>query len=392
MKNRPKNILVINSGSATLKFTLFELAGLRERLKGIVERIGLKNSFFEYQAAGQRLVHVNFAPGIRNHTEALRLVLGKIKSFNFGIDIVGHRIVHGGEKLTRPVLISPRILKTIERYSSLAPLHNPANADGVRACLRLLPRIKNIAHFDTAFHSTLKPKAFLYSLPLKYYSKHQIRKYGFHGLSHQYVAEEAAKRLGRPLAKLNLITCHLGSGCSLTAIQNGRSIDTTMGFTPLAGLTMATRSGDIDPGAVFYLLDELGLSLPELKKLLNKESGWQGLSGLSSDLREVLIAAGWLVPGFRARRKFNKIERQRAKQALEVFVYSVQKYLGSYLSLLPRTDAIVFTAGIGERNSTVRRLILQGLRKPKETKVLVIPTSEEYIIARAAAKFIKKSS
>ncbi|MBU0707205.1 acetate/propionate family kinase [Patescibacteria group bacterium] len=390
MNSKHKYILVINSGSATLKFSLLSSHGLKVKLNGIVERIGLKDSFIQYQEGKLKPVHIDYPKGVISHTNAIHLVLGVIELLGLEVGIVGHRVVHGGKKLTRPMLVNKAILKQIEECSVMAPLHNPANVAGIKACIRLLPGIKNVVHFDTAFHATLKPESYLYALPNKYYTQHNIRKYGFHGLSHQYVAERAALKLKRPLSKLNLITCHLGSGCSLTAIMKGKSIDTTMGFTPLEGLVMATRCGDIDPAIVLYLINQIKLSTQQVQHLLNKESGWKGLSGISSDLREVLIVAGYKVPGFTSKKKYNPKVRQQAKTAIDVLVYRIQKYLGSYLARLPRTDAIVFTAGIGERNSTIRSLVLKGIRLPKETKMLVIPTYEEYIIARATLNFLKK--
>ncbi len=386
MKKSSPYILILNAGSSTVKFSIFSKPDLKQAVGGIVERIGLKNSFFEYKEKGTNPVRIDYPKGVKNHTEAVQLILGEVEMLGLNIDMVGHRVVHGAEEFRKPTHLTPAVVKRIEQYSNLAPLHNPANIAVIRSCFKLLPGVKNMAHFDTAFHATLPPKAYRYSIPKKYYKKYRIRKYGFHGLSHQYVAEEAARRLKKPLSRCNMITCHLGSGCSIAAIKNGQSIDTTMGFTPLEGLTMATRSGDIDPAVVLFLIDKVGLTVSQVDNLLNKESGWKGLSGISSDLREILIAAGYRVPGFRVKHKFTPSQKKDAQLALEAFVYDVQRYIGSYISLLPRTDAIVFTAGVGERNQTVRGLIIRGIRKPKETKVLAIPTNEEYFIAQSADK------
>jgi acetate kinase len=309
-------------------------------------------------------------------------VLEKISSqySKENILIVGHRVVHGGEEFTKPTLVTAATLKNLAKYDKLSPLHNPANLMGIRACRKLLPRAKNIAVFDTGFYSTLPGYAYTYAIPIDFYKKHAVRRYGFHGISHEYVANEAARILKKPLAKLNLITCHLGSGASVTAIRGGRAVDTSMGFTPLEGLAMSTRSGDLDPAIPLYLIRELKITPQEVDNILNKKSGLFGLSGFA-DMREVLTAAGYKVEGFKSK-KVSVGKKKLSNLALQVFVYRVKKYLGAYGAVLEKVDAIVFTAGIGERNKTVRDLIMKNLKISGQPKVLAIPTNEELMIAR----------
>ncbi|MFA5128491.1 MAG: acetate kinase [Patescibacteria group bacterium] len=374
-----KYILVINSGSATLKFALFEKETLKKIASGIVERINLPGSFLECKIGRQEL-KINRQAS--NHEAAFKLVLEKISSqySKENILIVGHRVVHGGEEFTKPTVITPTVLKNLAKYDKLSPLHNPANLMGIRACLKLLPRAKNVAVFDTAFYKTLPDYAYTYALPIDFYKKHAIRRYGFHGISHEFVAHEAARIFKKPLAKLNLITCHLGSGASITAIRNGRAVDTSMGFTPLEGLVMSTRSGDLDPAILLYLIRELKLSPQEVDNILNKKSGLLGLSGMA-DMRDVLTAAGYKVAGFKGK-KVDAKKRKLAKLALQVFVYRVQKYIAAYAGILGKIDAIIFTAGIGERNKTVRDLIMKNLKISGQPKILAIPTNEELMIVR----------
>ncbi|MFH2136088.1 MAG: acetate kinase [Patescibacteria group bacterium] len=375
-----KYILIINSGSATLKFKLFELKSLKSAASGIVERIGLGGSFMESKI-GHRELKINHA--VRNHEEAFNLVLNqlsKISNLKSEISLVGHRVVHGGEEFTKPTFVAPATLKKIAKYDKLSPLHNPANLMGIRACQKLLPGAKNVAVFDTGFYSTLPDFAYTYALPIDFYKKYDVRRYGFHGISHEYVAGEAAKVLKKPLTKLNLITCHLGSGASITAIRAGKAVDTSMGFTPLEGLVMSTRSGDLDPAIPLYLIRELKIKPEEVDNILNKKSGLLGLSGFS-DMREVLTAAGYSVAGFKSK-KVSAEKKRLAKLALEVFVYRIKKYLGAYSAILEKVDAIIFTAGIGERNKTVRDLITKNLKIFGKPRILVIPTNEELMIAR----------
>ena len=375
-----KYILVINSGSATLKFALFEEGSLKKNASGIVERIGLSGSFAELRIENRESRIVS---AVRNHEVALKLVLNqlsKILNLKSEISLIGHRVVHGGEEFTKPMLVTPTVLKKIAKYDKLSPLHNPANLMGIKACFKHLPRAKNIAVFDTGFYSTLPDFAYTYALPIDFYKKQGIRRYGFHGISHEYVAGEAAKILKKPLGKLNLITCHLGSGASVTAIRGGRAVDTSMGFTPLEGLVMSTRSGDLDPAIPLYLIRESKLSPQEVDNILNKKSGLLGLSGFS-DMREVLTAAGYKVTDFKSK-KVSAEKKKLASLALRVFVYRVQKYIAAYAGILGKVDAIIFTAGIGERNKTIRDLIMKDIKIFGRPKVLAIPTNEELMIAR----------
>lgn len=381
--------LIINSGSATLKFKIFN-KNLREIKSGIVERIGLKDSFLLFNG-GKKII---FKKGVKNHETAFEIVLAALKKSRFDlrkIQTVGHRIVHGGEEFSRPTLITPKVLRRLEKYSSLAPLHNPANLAGIRASFKFLPKIKNIGVFDTGFFSTLPPESFIYPLPYKFYKKYKIRKYGFHGISHQYVSEEAAKILKKFPTGLKLITCHLGSGASLAAIKFGKAVETSMGFTPLQGLMMSTRSGDIDPSLPLYFIEKFKMTPGEVSQILNYKSGLLGISGFK-DMRDVLVAAGFKIQGYKGPTKVSASQRKRAKLALAMFVYNVQRYIGMYYVLLGGADAIVFTAGIGERSPAVRQLIikdLEFLNKFKKIKVLVIPTNEELMIAREVAKLTK---
>lgn len=379
-----KYILVINSGSATLKFALFEKNSLKKIASGIVERIGLRGSFLESKILNRKL-KINRA--VSNHREALRLILNqlsKISNIKSEISFVGHRVVHGGEEFIKPTPITLANLKKLAKYDKLSPLHNPANLMGIRACQKLLSGAKNVAVFDTGFYSTLPDYAYIYAIPIDFYKKHSVRRYGFHGISHEYVVNEAGKILKKPLAKLNLITCHLGSGASITAIRGGKAVDTSMGFTPLEGLVMSTRSGDIDPAIPLYLIRELKITPQEVDNILNKKSGLLGISKFS-DMREVLTAAGYRVPGFKGK-KVSVKKKKLAKLALQVFVYHIKKYLGAYAAILGTVDAIVFTAGIGERNKTVRDLIMKDLKIYGEPKILAIPTNEELMIARKLKK------
>lgn len=386
-------ILVLNCGSATLKFELFNEQDLKSELDGILERVGLKKSFLAVEGREHKSkVIFNYPKGVKNHQEATKLCLQGIETCGYSLsDIVavGHRVVHGGEDFLKPTLINKRSLEKLKKYNKLAPLHNPVNLAGISAVSSVMPKVKQVAVFDTSFYRTLPDYAKFYALPIKYYEQYKIRRYGFHGISHSYVADQAAEILNKPLSRLKLVTCHLGSGCSITAIKNGKAIDTSMGFTPLEGILMGTRSGSIDPAIVLYMIEELKMKPAEVKELLQKNSGLKGLAG-TSDMREILLAAGYRVPGFLIRRRFTKDERKRARLALKMFVYQVQKYIISYANALGGLDAIIFTAGIGERNFTIRRMILRGLKilKDKKFRTLVIPTDEELAIAQKVKKMI----
>lgn len=358
-------ILVINAGSATLKFKVYDY-NLKEARAGIIERVGLPG-------------------GVKNHSAAMRLVLAKLKKANYQISAVGHRVVHGGEEFVKPTLVTPAVLQKLAKYNQLAPLHNPLNLECLKICQKELKGVKNIAVFDTAFYQTVPDYIYLYALPLAYYQKYKIRRYGFHGLAHQYAAEEAAHKLNKKLSQLNLITCHLGSGSSVTAIKNGQALDTTMGFTPLEGLTMSTRAGDLDASVPLYLMKELKMSLAEVIDLLNKKSGLLGIAGVK-DMREVLSAAGYKIAGFKSQKKINK---KSAKLALQMFVYDVQRYVNAYAGLLGKVDAIVFSGGIGERSPIVRQLIMEGINWPNKIKTLVVSANEELLIAREVGRLVK---
>ncbi len=369
-------ILVINAGSSSIKFKLFN-ERLKENAEGIVERIGLAGSFISYEFNGEKKKK---ELKIQNHDEAMTLILDvfKEKKVNFSlIKKIGHRVVHGGEKFVKPTMITPTVMKQLGEYNKLAPLHNPHNIAGIKACLKFLPSAKNYAVFDTAFHATIPDFAYLYAVPMDIYKKYDVRRFGFHGISHAYVSSVAAKKLHK--AKPNLITCHLGSGCSITAIKQGKSVDTSMGLTPLEGLMMSSRSGDIDPGVIFYLQRE-GLSMNEVDKLLNSESGLKGVSGMR-DMRDILIASGYKISGYKSPIKFTREQRYLAKLALTMFVYRIKKYIGAYYAVLGRVDAIIFTAGIGERNKDIRDLIVKNL--PFKTRIMAIPTNEELMIAKS---------
>lgn len=348
-------ILVINSGSSSIKYKLFRMPAGRMLLKGLIEHIGEAGS------------------PVRDHYTGLKTILSKID----GVDAVGHRVVHGAEKFRRPTLIAGTVIRKIRQCCSLAPLHNPANLTGILACKRLLPGTKQVAVFDTAFYQTLPDYAYMYALPYRYYLKYGIRKYGFHGTSHAYVAHEAARILKKPLSMLKVITCHLGNGCSITAIDRGRSVDTSMGFTPLEGLVMGTRCGDIDPALVTHIMRRDRLSAGQVDELMNKESGLLGVSGISNDMRQLEE---------KARRGDG-----RARLAIEVFVYRIKKYIGAYTAVMSGCDCLVFTAGIGEHQEGIRRRVCRGLfaHLRKKPRVLVIPTDEELMIARQTFHVIK---
>lgn len=322
--------------------------------EGIIEHIGEKGS------------------SIRDHYAGLKMILAKISS----VDAIGHRVVHGAEKFKEPVVIGNSVIREIRQCSDIAPLHNPANLAGILACKRLLPGIKQVAVFDTAFHQTLPGYAYIYGLPYRYYQRFGIRKYGFHGTSHEYVAHEASRILDKPVNRLKIITCHLGNGCSITAVDRGKSIDTSMGFTPLEGLVMGTRCGDIDPALITYIMHKDKMDIVKMDDMLNKSSGLKGISGISNDMR-VLYA------------KYKSGDK-RAKLAVDIFVYRIKKYIGAYIAIMGGLDAVVFTAGIGQNQQAIREKICKGIFNPlrKKPKVLVIPTDEELMIARSAFKLM----
>lgn len=348
-------VLVINNGSSSIKYKLFDMPRERNIARGIIEHIGEKGS------------------KIQDHYTGLKIILGKISH----VDVVGHRVVHGAEKFKEPVLIDKPVIQKIRQCCQLAPIHNPANLAGILACKKLLPGIRQVAVFDTAFHQTLPDYAYIYGLPYEYYKRFGIRKYGFHGTSHQYVAYEAARRLNKPLRKLKIITCHLGNGCSITAVNKGRSIDTSMGFTPLEGLIMGTRCGDIDPALVTYIMHKKKLSIAQIEDILNKDSGLKGVSGISNDMRVLKSKA--------------RFKNKRAKLAIDIFIYRIKKYIGAYTAVMPGCDALVFTGGIGENQDRIRKEIIKGVfsQLKKKPRVLVIPTDEELMIARKTYELTK---
>jgi acetate kinase len=340
-------ILVINCGSSSIKYKLFDMPRQKLISRGMIEHIAEKGS------------------PVQDHYTGLKMILEKIDA----VDAVGHRVVHGAEKFRRPVLIDSSVIRKIRQCCAIAPLHNPANLEGILACNKLLPGVRQVAVFDTAFHQTIPPHAFIYGLPYEYYKKNGIRKYGFHGTSHEYVAHEAAKLLKKHLHNLKLITCHMGNGCSITAIDRGRSVDTSMGFTPLEGLVMGTRCGDIDPALVPHIMRKKKLDTFQMDSVLNKASGLKGISGLSNDMRVLEEKA--------------KSGNKRAGLAIEIFTYRIKKYIGAYMAAMNGCDAVVFTAGIGENQKSIRDKICKNLFgfAKKKPKILVIPTNEEGMIA-----------
>lgn len=385
-------ILAINAGSSSLKFQLLDMPSEEVIAKGQIERIGLSKSIFSIKSAQGK---TELVEDIKDHSAAVTILLnmliseGVVKSYD-EIGGVGHRVVHGGEMFSDSVLIDDEILGQLEELSDLAPLHNPANIVGIKEFKKALPNAPAVAIFDTAFHQTMPESSFLYALPSEYYEKFGIRKYGFHGTSHKYVTERAAEMLNRPLETTRLISCHLGNGASIAAVQGGESIDTSMGFTPLAGLTMGTRSGNIDPALIPYIMDKTGKSVEDVLNILNKESGMLAMSGFSSDLRDIEIEAS----------KGN----ERAQLALDVFADRIHRYIGSYAARMGGVDAIIFTAGIGENSDVIREKVVQGLEfmgvyfdpdlnkvrgeevyishPHSPVKILVIPTNEEVMLAR----------
>ena len=375
-------ILVINSGSSSLKFKLFDCQ-LKPLAGGLVERIGLRDSFLAWKAgeAGKR---TDWPEGVADHQQALAGVIRELAAAGLPITeigAVGHRVVHGGEEFTAPTVVTAAVEKKLAAYSKLAPLHNPANLAGIAACRRLFPRVKQVAVFDTAFYRTLPDYAFMYALPWEYYQKHQIRKYGFHGISHDYVTREAARLMKKPLSRLRLVSCHLGSGASVTAVKFGRAVETTMGFTPLEGLTMSTRCGDIDPAIPLYLIRELGMTERQVDDVMNRQSGLLGVSGYK-DMRDVMCAAGMKVPGYVFKDKVTAVVRRRAKLAYEMYCYDVARYVASYAGVMGGCDAVIFTAGVGERSPEVRKKVMSMIKLAGRPRVLVVPTDEEMMIAR----------
>jgi len=394
-------ILVLNCGSSSLKYQLIDMATEAALAKGLVERIGISGSRLDHRKDGADKVIVE--QDIPNHEVAVGLVMEALMHADHGVIVnvseikaAGHRVVHGGEFFTKSALINAEVKKAIDECAALAPLHNPANLIGIEVCEKLMPGVPQVAVFDTAFHQTIPDKAYLYAIPYGLYEKYKIRKYGFHGTSHYYVTNRAAEMLGKPIESLKLISCHLGNGASVCAVDGGKSVDTSMGLTPLEGLVMGTRSGDIDPAAVAFIMDKEGLTTKQMENLLNKESGVLGVSGVSSDFRDIEAA----------------IEKgdARAKTALDMFHYRVAKYIGSYAAAMNGVDAVIFTAGVGENGAETRAAICEYLgylgvevdmakNNVRSVEVdfstdcararsLIVPTNEELVIAKDAYGFI----
>lgn len=397
------NILVINCGSSSLKYQLIDMSKEEVLVKGLVERIGIEGSRIKHEKTGQDEVEI--VEPMKDHKKALELVLAAVINPEYGavksmdeINAVGHRVVHGGEAFASSVVIDDKVMKALNDNIEIAPLHNPPNIMGIEACQELMPNTPMVGVFDTAFHQSMPPVNYIYPLPYEYYENYKIRRYGFHGTSHQYVSQRAAELLGKDINESNIITCHLGNGSSITAVKNGKSYDTSMGFTPLEGLAMGTRTGDLDPAIIPYIMEKAGLSPSEMNNVLNKNSGVLGISGVSSDFRDLEDAAA----------KNN----ERAQLALDIFESRVRKYVAAYFTELDSVDAIVFTAGVGENSISMRESIVDGLKtlgvkidaernnvRGKEAlisaddssiKVFVIPTNEELMIAKDTLKLTSK--
>lgn len=395
-------VLVVNCGSSSLKYQLINMDNEEVMAKGLVEKIGLPDSQLTHKWNGQKK---EIKQSIPDHQVAVKLVLdiltdaecGVIKSMD-AIDAVGHRVVHGGEEFAASTLITDEVMKALEKCSAMAPLHNPPNIIGINACKAIMPGVPQVGVFDTAFHQTMPAKAFMYGLPYELYKEDHIRRYGFHGTSHRYVAGEVAKVMGVPVEKLRIINCHLGNGSSLAAIKYGKCVDTTMGFTPLAGVLMGTRCGDIDPAIVLNVMDNHDLSTKEMDTLMNKKSGVLGISGVSSDFRDLGQAAAE--------------GNERAQLALDMFHYQVRKEIGAFAAAMGGVDVITFTAGVGENGIEDRAAIAEGLEylgakldpqrnnvrgkdalistDDSTVKMYVIPTNEEIMIARDTKDIVSK--
>lgn len=395
-------ILVLNCGSSSIKYQLLDMDTEELITKGLVERIGMKESVLKYTVGDAQYI---IEQDIGGHSAGISLVLDmisqgphKVISSLSEISGVGHRVTHGGEKFSDSVVITDSVIEDIKACIPIAPLHNPANLEGIYACQRLMPKTTQVAVFDTAFHQTMPEKAYLYGLPYELYEKYSVRRYGFHGTSHRYVMEQTAKLMGKQPEELKLVVCHLGNGASVTAVKNGKSVDTSMGFTPLDGLIMGTRCGEIDPALVGFIMEHEDMTVKQVSRYLNERSGVLGLSGISSDFRDLEDAA---IAG-----------DERAEMAINAFAYQVEKYIGSYIMAMNGVDAIVFTAGLGENSPYVRAKIcadldyldsrLDPVRNERGEKirkittddskvaVYIVPTNEEIMIARECKRFLKK--
>lgn len=395
-------ILVINCGSSSLKYQVIDMVTKNAIGKGLVDRIGLEGSVLTHRtASGEKHVIRDDMP---NHTVAIKLVLEALVSPEYGsikelkqICGIGHRVVHGGEKFSKSVVIDDAVMEALKECIELAPLHNPPNIAGIQACQKMMPGIPQVAVFDTAFHQTMQPDSYIYGLPYEFYKKYGIRKYGFHGTSHKYVSQRAAVLLKKPLKELKIISCHLGNGASICAIRGGKSIETSMGFTPLDGLMMGTRSGALDPAIVTYIMCRENFNVDEMNDFLNKKCGALGVSGISSDFRDIEVAA--------------EQGHKRAKLALDMFDHDVKQFIGAYAAVMGGVDAIIFTAGVGENASIMREAVCRNMEylgvdldseknkvrseevdvsKPNaRCRVLVIPTNEELMIAQDTHELIQ---
>lgn len=399
-------ILVLNSGSSSIKYQFIDMDGEKPLASGQIERIGMDDAVVSHKffTGDEEPKAVKETAAIYDHTAAIRRLLSDLAKPEYGviedpkeIAAVGHRVVHGGESLVESALITPEVKEMIRENIDLAPLHNPPNLAGIEAVEAILPDVPQVAVTDTAFHATMPRTAFLYALPYAMYMRHRVRRYGFHGTSHRYVSGRLSELMGRPLAGMKVITCHLGNGASVCAIEDGKSVDTSMGFTPLEGLVMGTRSGDIDPGIIPYLMNREEITIREMNSMLNKHSGLRGISGISGDMRQITQAM--------------EQGDARAKDAYEMFVYRLRKYIGAYVAAMDGVDAIVFTGGIGEnaahvRADVCRRLTFFGVELDEEANAQVregcitkpgskvsawvIPTNEELVIARDTAQIVRE--
>jgi acetate kinase len=397
-------ILILNCGSSSVKYQLIDTDTQIAMAKGLVSRIGMSESVLTHKPWDRPEIKVSAE--ILDHIVAVEYVVSMLLSPNHGvikdkneINAIGHRVVHGGEEFTDSVLITPDLMSALRSLIELAPLHNPHNIRGINACLKTMPNVPQVAVFDTAFHWRMPPHAYIYGIPYVFYKRYSIRRYGFHGTSHKYVCGRAAEMLGRPMSELKLITAHLGNGASMAAVDKGISVDTSMGFTPLEGLLMGTRSGDLDPAIILHIMAREELSLHEGNTMLNKHSGLVGISGVSSDMREIITAAN--------------SGNANAKLALDIFCYRIKKYVGSYWAVLGDLDALIFTAGVGENSAVVRSLSVQGMEKmgvkideaknnavggkemdistpDSKVRVLVIPTNEELVIAQDTQRIVEE--
>ncbi len=396
-------VLVINCGSSSLKYQLIDSDSEEVLAKGLCERIGIDGSTLSHtQKGGEKTV---IKSPMKDHVRAVQMVIDALTDKEYGvikslseIDAVGHRIVHGGEKFSSSVVIDDEVMKAIEDCNELAPLHNPANLIGINSCKELMPGVPMVAVFDTAFHQTMPKEAYLYGIPYEYYEKYKVRRYGFHGTSHDFVSKRAAEIMGKKREDMRIIVCHLGNGASISAVKNGKSIDTSMGLTPLEGLIMGTRSGDLDPAIVGFIREKENLSAKEMNDVLNKKSGVLGLSGISSDFRDLAEAAD--------------SGNERAAITLETYAYRIAKYIGAYTAAMGGVDLIVFTAGAGENNAKVRELVGEHLEflgtkldteknkvrgeeivistEDSKVPVMIVPTNEELAIARETVRLVKK--